>query len=149
MRKTIAFGIALMFVATLFVFTPSTVATKPEDVNIFLELSKGAPGTAYGIFDASGAVDDYGYAEMTYRYAGKTIHANVNLESGQGKGEIFLHFQGLYTEDDEGNGLVSGRFTITHGTGDYEFLHGVGAFDGWYDEYYFYGLCLGKAHYDE
>jgi hypothetical protein len=117
--KVLVVGIALLALAI------PVSASKPEEVLFTFDLVITADDSAVGTFEATGAIEDSGTVDETFRWTDEGILQGTMVLTGE-EGTITLRF---HLENVAGPPVVQteGRFVIKSGTGAYGNIHGVGA----------------------
>jgi hypothetical protein len=126
MKRVSSFAIKLLVVGiVLAALTTPVSASKPEEVVLTFDLVITASDAAVGTFAATGAIEDRGTVDETFRWTDDGNLQGTMVLTGT-KGTITLRF---HLTPIGGPPVVPsvGRFVIQSGTGAYENIHGVGA----------------------
>ena len=133
MKRVSSFASKLLAVAVVLLALAAPVsASKPQEVVFAFDLTITAPGSAAGTFVATGAIEDSGTVEETFRWTDDgNLQGTMVLTSAGGAGTITLRFHLTpLTPIVEPPVVVVpsvGSFVIKSGTGAYENIHGVGS----------------------
>jgi hypothetical protein len=140
--KRFAHLVSLALVAAA-VVVPIAQGTKPQDQTFETIGRLTGPDSAAGTWTGSGLVDDSGAYSETFRFAGRTIHAEKVLVGSQGT--IVLRVQAVVVWLDECTATFkAGSWRIVDGTGAYEGLKGGGTPATTPDS--FGNVCTGAIH---
>jgi hypothetical protein len=114
----------LAVVVVLLALAAPVSASKPEEVVFTFDLVITGPGVAVGTFDATGAIEDSGTVDETFRWTDDGNLQGIFVLTGA-EGTITLRF---HLTPIGGPPVVPsvGGFVIVSGTGAYENIHGVG-----------------------
>jgi hypothetical protein len=128
MNRLLSFASKLLAVAVVMLALAAPVsASKPQEVVFTFDLTITGPGVAVGTFVATGAIEDNGTVDETFRWTDDgNLQGTMVLTSAEGAGTITLRF---HLTPIGGPPVVPsvGSFVIASGTGDYENIHGVGS----------------------
>ena len=125
MKRVSSFASKVLAVAVVMLALAAPVsASKPEEVVFTFDLMITGPGVAVGTFDATGAIEDSGTVDETFRWTDDGNLQGLFVLTGT-KGTITMRF---HLETISGPPVVQtkGQFVIVSGTGAYENIHGVG-----------------------
>jgi hypothetical protein len=128
MKRVSSFASKLLVVCVvLSALVVPVSASKPEEVVLTFDLVITAPDSAVGTFVATGAIEDNGSVDETFRWTDDgNLQGTMVLTSAEGVGTITLRF---HLTPIGGPPVVPsvGGFVLESGTGAYENIHGVGS----------------------
>ena len=132
MKRLLSFASKVLAVAVVLLALAAPVsASKPEEVVFTFDLVITVPdAAAEGRFVATGAIEDSGTVDETFRWTDEGIlQGTMVLTSAEGTGTITLrfHLELLPIIGPPPVVPTVGRFVVVSGTGAYENIHGVGS----------------------
>ena len=129
MQRVLSFASKLLVAGILLLALSAPVsASKPEEVVFTFDLVITVPdAAAEGSFVATGAIEDSGTVDETFRWTDEGILQGTMILTGA-KGTITLrfHLELLPIIGPPPVVPTVGRFVVVSGTGAYENIHGVG-----------------------